>query len=109
MENYKLMFMSFDGETVNDSVHESIESAIEAIDNIGSKWYFYPYCLITKNQTVKEIFGSLVNMQTGESCLNERFGNKRIKTVKKAFNEASKKTEAVGLDVIDFEHFILFN
>ena len=99
--------MSFDGETIMDSEHESIESAIYTIENIGSKWFFYPFCLIVKKQTVKEIYGSFVNMQTGESCLGEEFKNKRLKTVKNAFNKASKLPGAENMDALAFEDLIL--
>jgi hypothetical protein len=84
--------MSFDGEfVIEDSEFESINDAWIYSDDLGSKWYFYPFHFVIKNKTIKD---------TPEQL--QYFINKRIKTIKKIFNKVSKKPELLNADVNDF-------
>lgn len=44
---YILQFIAPDGETVKDGEFSSIKEALKAWENIGSKWFFYPFGVIT--------------------------------------------------------------
>ena len=48
---YKIVLMSFDGDYVVDSEHETIENANETATELGSKWCFYPWYFCVKNKT----------------------------------------------------------
>lgn len=81
--------MSFDGEFKTERPEfDSIKEAWEYSNNLGSKWYFYPFHFIT-TQSGKTI----------RSCPNnlETFDNLRVKTVKEIFNRISKIDEAQGV------------
>jgi hypothetical protein len=89
--------MSFDGEFVTERPEfESIDNAWEYANNLGSKWYFYPFHFVIKNKTIKD---SPYNL--------EYFNDKRIKTIQKIFNETSKKRELENSDVDDFIHALI--
>lgn len=48
MKNFSALVMSFDGETKPErGPFESIESAWQHLSDMGSKWYFYPFCFVT--------------------------------------------------------------
>jgi hypothetical protein len=49
-------FFNDDDKEVRDSVHETLEDAYDAINNVGSKWVFYPHAKIVKNGKILEIF-----------------------------------------------------
>jgi hypothetical protein len=99
--------MSFDGETVRDSQHDTIEEAQEASADMGSKWFFYPWHIIVKGVTVKEMGGTFTSTKTDRSVLEEIFANKRLSTVKKFFNKISKRPDAQDLDSEAFEMLII--
>jgi len=99
--------MSFDGEYVTDSEHDTIEAAQEASANMGSRWIFYPFHIIVKNLTVKEMGGMYYNVETHEALLDVKFRNKRFTTVKSVFEKCSKLPEAQGMDCEEFENLLL--
>lgn len=89
---YQLICMSFDGDYVTEQPEfESIDDAWEHSNNLGSKWFFFPFHFVIKNITIKD---------TPEQL--KYFNNKRIKTIAKKFNQLSKKPELEGVDVDDF-------
>ena len=92
MKKFKLICMSFDGDYVSDNFDfDSIDDAWEYSCNLGSRWYFYPFHFVIKGVTIKDTPDQL-----------RYFNNKRIKTIKKKFNQLSKKPELIGADVDDF-------
>jgi len=89
---YQLICMSFDGEYVIERPKfESIEDAWDYSNNLGSKWFFFPFHFVIKGKTIKDTPDQL-----------RYFNNKRIKTIAKKFNKLSKKPELIGADVDDF-------
>jgi len=92
INKYQLICMSFDGDYVTERPKfESIDDAWEHSCNLGSKWYFYPFHFVIVNSTIKDTPDGL-----------QYFINKRIKTIKKIFNQLSKKPELEGYDSNQF-------
>ena len=104
---FKLIQMSFDGEYVHDSDHNTIEDAEEASAELGSKWFFYPFSIIVKGQTVKSTGGNLYDMQTQECILSKLLSGKRLQTVKKLFSKVSEMPEAKNLDCVQYEDLLI--
>ena len=92
-KNIKLVLMSFDGEYVIDSYHKTKEGAINAAENLGSKWLFYPFCFICSSSKIIDAFGSLVRMSDNESVLKLIFAGRKLTTAKKEFNKLFKELE----------------
>lgn len=105
--NFKLYQMSFDGSTVLDSEHETVEQAQETSANLGSKWFFYPLSVIVKGKTIVETGGSLCHIKSGEPCLSKMFKGKRLITLKKVFSTSSKLPELENANFEEFEQYIL--
>lgn len=103
----KLICMSFDGEFVINSEHDNLDEAIETAQDLGSKWFFYPFCVFVKGQTVKDCGGVFFNMQTHEPILSELFKGKRFVTMQKVFETASKVKDLQGADCEVFESYII--
>ena len=94
---YQLLCMSFDGNYIIEKPKfETIEKAWEYNDDIGSKWYFYPYRFVFTGKTIKDTDERI-------SCLIGR----RIKTVQKVFEKAHKFCEKNKI-VCGTEEFILY-
>jgi hypothetical protein len=51
-KKYNVIFMANDGEYVIDSTHSSEEECTEIINNIGSKWFFYPIPFIIEENKI---------------------------------------------------------
>jgi hypothetical protein len=51
-------FFNDDDEQVRNSVHETLEDAYDAINNVGSKWIFYPHAKIVQNGKTLKVFPS---------------------------------------------------
>ena len=89
---FQVICMSFDGEFVTERPEfKWIDDAWEYANDLGSKWYFYPFHFLIKNETIKD---TPINL--------EYFKNKRTKTVQKIFNRVSKKPELQNADPDDF-------
>lgn len=101
--------MSFDGEYVTDSHHETIEQAENAIANLGSKWFFYPFSFIVKGKTIKESCEGLVNMATKKAYMPIMFDGKRLNTVVRAFEEANQyvNNNSMEVDCYEFEEILI--
>jgi hypothetical protein len=95
MGKYQLIVMSFDGEyiTETDSFNrngfDTVEAAWEHENDMGSKWFFYPFPFVTtaSGKTV-------VDTPYGF----DKFRGKRVDTVKRIFRAASELPELQGAD-----------
>ncbi len=94
MKTYQIICMSFDGEyQIEHPEFNSIDDAWNYSNDLGSKWYFYPFHFVISNKTIKDAIAPL-----------EFLINKRIKTVSEVFNIASGKEENKNLDVIEYAY-----
>jgi hypothetical protein len=91
--------MSFDGETKKEGSFESIDDAWEHANNMGSKWYFYPFSFVSKGKTVVSTPDPLMAI----------YENRRISTIKKEFKRVSELPECEGLDAIDYMLMVVKN
>jgi len=86
--------MSFDGEYKTENpLFETIEQTWEHANNLGSKWFFYPFHFVVteSGKTIKD------------SCeLLEFCNNKRIKTIGKMFENTSKLAISKNMSAEDF-------
>ena len=97
--------MAFDGDTVieRDAFHDSFDTIEEAwrhYDDLGSKWYFYPFPFVVTEsaKTIKdtpEPFKVFIGM--------------RVNTVKNLFKRASEMKETQGMGVDEYMFFVLEN
>lgn len=68
---YILQFIAPDGETIKDNEFKTIKEALKAWEDIGSKWFFYPFGVITTQKGyIREIGDELMY-----------YKNKNIKTL----------------------------
>lgn len=93
----KLICMSFDGDFVTEGEFNSIADAWEHSEDIGSRWYFYPFHFVTteSGKTIKaapELLG--------------RFEGVRTKQVVARFAEVAKTPEAQNADVEAFTFMV---
>lgn len=90
MKKYRLIVMSFDGEyKVEHPEFETIDKAWEYSNDLGSKWYFYPFHFVT-TQSTKTI-------QDAGQFLDFTIGMK-TKDVSSLFKAHSEKEETKGMD-----------
>ena len=73
---YSAICFAPDGEHVRDFYSDSKEYISEKIENMGSRWYFYPFVFIATEKTIVE----------APECL-EFLNGKRVKTVERFFKE----------------------
>ena len=73
---YNAICFAPDGEHVRDFYSDSKESISEEIENMGSRWIFYPFVFIATEKTIVE----------APECLWFLNG-KRVKTVERFFKE----------------------
>lgn len=111
MKKYILYCVGLDGHFVKDSEHETIEDAENASADLGSKWYFNPFHVIVKGQTIKETGGSLHGIIKGSNktvcLLSEKFKGKRFSTFIKKMKDISKLPEFEAAGCEDFEIALL--
>lgn len=93
---YKLICMSFDGEFKMESpVFESIEKAWQHSEDIGSRWYFYPFHFVVSEsgKTVK-----------AAPYMLEYMAGMRVATVAKIFSKTAQQPEMqnVGVDAFAY-------
>jgi hypothetical protein len=96
MKNYKLICMSFDGEYVTEAKNSDVQALWDHSNNMGSKWFFYPFHFVCTDKTIKESYFPVEWLQ-----------GKKIKTVKGLFSKLNNELLQQGLDC-DPEEF-LFN
>lgn len=91
MNKKGLICMSFDGEYVTEkrAEFETIQDAWDHANDMGSRWYFYPFSFVVSNsgQTI---------IDTPERL--EFLKGKRVKTVSAFFKKASELPEAKDSD-----------
>ena len=71
-KKYQAVLFAPDGDYVTD-FHDTntIEEVWEEINNMGSRWIFYPFCCVGTDKTIVAVW---------DGC-NDNLKNKRIKTV----------------------------
>jgi hypothetical protein len=95
---YKVMVMSFDGETQTERpVFGNTRDAWEYAGDLGSKWFFYPFTYV-----VTESGKTIVEAPHGL----KHFEGKRVKTIQKMFKRASTHTEMQDADVDIFINYL---
>jgi len=94
-KHYKLICMSFDGDYVTEGRFDMVGEAWARSNDMGSRWYFYPFHFVSTEKTIKEAPTPL-----------EIFQGMRIKTVSKIFNSYSKRDEAQGMDCDEFVNLL---
>jgi hypothetical protein len=91
-KKFYLICMSFDGSYQKEPYFfESIEEAWEYANNLGSKWYFYPFYFVGSGKSIADA----PDMLTG-------LIGKRISTIKKIFKKTSEQKVNIGLDASDY-------
>jgi hypothetical protein len=75
IKRYNLVCIAPDGDHVTDVREASFDECIKRSQEMGSRWIFYPFHVITtpSNRTVADAFGDM-----------SPFIGKRLKTLKKA-------------------------
>jgi len=97
MSKYNLIVMSFDGEYQEERPEfESIDKAWDYSNDLGSKWYFYPFHFVITNKTIVNAPGGF-----------EWAERKRISTVARFFERCSKRKDAQGMDCDEFMFYML--
>ena len=98
---YNLICMSFDGEYQIERANrrgdrfETKEAAWEHAEDMGSRWYFYPFCFVATDKTI---------VDTPEQL--QQFIGKRINTVSKVFKELSEQPIMQNADVDEFAYVL---
>lgn len=95
MNKKGLICMSFDGEYVTEkrAEFETIQDAWSHANDMGSRWYFYPFSFVVSNsgQTVIDATEGL-----------EFLKGKRVKTVSAFFKTVSELPDNQGVDSESF-------
>ena len=110
MKTIKLILMSFDGSFVTDSTHENLESAFNTAENLGSKWFFYPFMFFTSGTKVIETGSGLIRMSDKKSFCELMFKNRKFTTVIKIFqsvNSYCEKNKIDDMDCFDYENLMI--
>ena len=98
MTKYNVICMSFDGEYQRERFDaDSVDDAWNYADDLGSKWYFYPFYFVT-TESCKTVKGAVYPL----TC----FVGKRVNTVSKIFEKLSAMPEAQNLDVESFAYYV---
>lgn len=97
----KLICMNFRGEYQNEKSFDTIEECWEHSNDIGSRWFFYPFHFVVSDSGKTIIDGP---------HLLEKLNRKRVKTVQEIFKNVADLPESQNLDSEDFVyelHFII--
>jgi hypothetical protein len=98
MKKYKLLVMSFDGDSkVEKSEFETVEEVWGYSNDLGSKWFFYPFHFVI-SASGKTIIDSVPPL--------DRFNGLRVKTVQEIFEITSKRPDTQGLNCDDYAYRI---
>ena len=98
--SYNLICMSFDGEYKTEAPEfESIEATWEYANDLGSKWFFYPFCFVT-TASGKTIAAA--------PELLERFTGQRTRKVAAVFKQESEKAENENADAEKYAFALAF-
>lgn len=93
--------MSFDGEYQTESPEFSeVDKAWRYADNLGSKWFFYPFYFLVTNsgKTIKDACDPLKHLV-----------GKRTETVVALFKSLHTEPEATNMDAIKYACFVAEN
>lgn len=97
---YNLICMSFDGDYVTERRgFETVQKAWEHAEDMGSRWFFYPFCFVTTAS-------GLTVVDTPE--LLEQFKGRRITTVREIFSTLTKLPEMRDADIEEFTLYLHF-
>ena len=92
--SYKLICMGFDGEYQTERPDfEDIDAAWEYSNDLGSKWYFYPFHFVT-TKSGKTIVDAPYPFGHAEG--------RRTASIVKIFDDYSKTEEAKDMNVEEF-------
>jgi len=94
----KLICMTFDGDYVTERpTFDTIDEAWEYANDLGSKWYFYPFYFVTteSGKTVKDAPELLAHLK-----------GVRVKEVSRHFAEVAATPEAQGVDAEQFAFMV---
>lgn len=98
MNKCKLICMSFDGEYQtehprDEDTFESVEKAWDWASDMGSRWFFYPFCFVVSasGETIKDAQFPL-----------EFLIGKKVRTVMNLFEKTSKLPELKDADCDEF-------
>lgn len=92
MKKYQLIVMSFDGDYHREApCFEIIDKAWEYCNDLGSKWFFYPFCFVVSGNKVVDAYP-----------LGDRFIGRFLKTIKHEFKHYSEKDELQNADPESF-------
>jgi len=87
---YKIICMSFDGAYQTEKPEfETINEAWDYSNDLGSKWFFYPFHFVTSvsGKTIRDTFEFL-----------EGLNGLRVKTVSRIFRKHSEEPGTEGMD-----------
>ena len=94
MTKFKLICMTFDGDYVTEHpTFETVGKAWEHAEDMGSRWYFYPFHFVV-SESGKTIIDAPDPLQG--------FSHKRVTTVQAVFKVLSELPELQGADVLDY-------
>ena len=82
MKTYKAILFHPEGDFVTDFQRDSIEDVWREIENMGSRWIFYPIVFVATEKTIVDCPEGL-----------EHLKRKRIKTVKKHIRSVWKNED----------------
>lgn len=92
---YQVVCMAFDGEYKRERPEfDTIEDAWNYLNDIGSKWFFYPFCFV--------VSGNFVRSVPDYPPVFEMFMNRKISTVSNVFKCHAQKPEMQRADIEKF-------
>lgn len=91
-KSYNLMVVSFDGQTQLERVNGNVDDCWEHSNDMGSRWYYYPFHFVVSEKTV---------IDTPEGL--EHYKGKRIETLLREFKKAYDKSIGDNVQVDCFE------
>jgi hypothetical protein len=93
-KEYRLICMSFDGNFQKERLaFKTIDDVWEYSNDLGSKWFFFPFHFVTSASTK-----TIIDTPT----FLEHFKGLRVKTIQKRFLELSKQPEMQNADAEKF-------
>ena len=89
---YQVICMSFDGEYQKERPEfDTIEQAWDYADDLGSKWYFYPFAFVIKGDKIVDAGYGAVHLE-----------GMTIAEVSAHFKEVSERPEMEGCNAEEF-------
>jgi hypothetical protein len=94
---YRLVCLSFDGHYITEGSFASKDDAWERSDEMGSRWYFYPFHFVVTDKL------TIVDAPHGPLQWAIR---KPLGTVARLFKDASERADMQNLDCEEFAYAI---